>query len=180
MPTKTKKTVPVKSLRKAIQDGMSYEEAANHALKALRPELRICQEGDWGAVPEDPDMEEIIAILFEENNHSIVFEAEEDRDGNLINWSVDLKNARGEIDCLWYFASERTYNRDDAENDEIMLNKFIRDFYGIEEHAERKLTKKEARTKAKQIRAEIAGKQKIHRHEIKVLQAELKKLAKIT
>lgn len=170
MPTKTK-IIPVKNLRKAIQDGMSHKEAGEHALKILEPKLNMFSEG----VDQTVDMEYLIEILVEEYDHSIKFEVEEDRGNELLSWDVQLyKN--GESMWNWdsssYYGSSMDHAEYKAEEDAKTLNQFILDFYGIKKH---ETTKGMARTKAKQIRAEIAEKQK----EIKALQAELKKIAKI-
>lgn len=180
MPTKTKKTVPVKNLRKAIQDGMSYEEAAEHALESLRLGGRD-DEGPFQDMGDEIKefVAEFLQFLVKENDHSIRFTAKDDCDGRG-SWVLECNHPKCPLFENLYDTGNCMYPSHGSGMDEWELNKFILDFYGIKKHTERKLTKKEARAKAKQIRALIAGKQKIHRQEIKALEAELKKLAKIT
>lgn len=174
MVTKTKKKiVPVNKLYAAIKNGMSYKEAAEHALNALRPKLDICKEGDWGGDGEDPDMVGIIKVLVEKNDHSIHFQAEDDPDGSIINWTVVMRPFTDDI--ISYDAIERTRAEDNAKNDAVVLSKFVLDFYGIKKRAERKLTKKEAQAQIKAIKREILFKTK----EIKDLTSKMKKLSKI-
>jgi hypothetical protein len=175
MPTKTKKkTIPVKSLYGAIKNGMSIKEAAKHAMASLKGKLHICDSGDWGDEGEEPDMEAIIEFLVEKNDHSIRFEAKEDREGGLINWYVCVRPYREEVDFIYYFATERTLADFHAEEDAFTLSRFVLDFYGIKEHAEIKKTKKEIRTEISLIRDEIKEK----KAEIKVLEAKMSKLYK--
>lgn len=177
MPTKTKKTVPVKSLRKAIQDGMILKEAAEHALGHLRLGGRD-QDGPF------PEMErgdlldftkEFLRLLADENDHSIRFTAKDDHDGRS-SWVLECNHPKCPSFEDLYSVGNCMYPDFTAEWDEAEFNQFILDFYGIKKHAERKLTKAEIRSQARSIRAEIRNKQK----EIKALQADLKKLAKIT
>lgn len=167
MTTKTKKT-PVKNLRKAVQDGMSHNEAAKHALAALKPKLHMFSED----VDVPVDMEHLIEILLEDEDHSIKFEVEEDRGNEMLSWYVELQKEGKTIwewEPSWYYPSNMNHAESKAEEDAETLNKFILDFYGIKKHG---TTKSMTRAKAKEIRAEIAQKQK----EIKALNAQLKKL----
>ena len=176
MPAKTKKTVPVKNLRKAIQDGMSYEEASEHALGYLH----LGGRDEDGPFPEMGEgikdfVVEFLQFLVKENDHSIRFTAKDDRDGRS-SWVLECNHPECPSFDNSYDVGNCMYPGFTAEWDEYKLNHFILDFYGIKKHAKRKLTKKEARANIRSIRAEIGQKQK----EIKALQAELKKLAKIT
>jgi hypothetical protein len=170
-----KKIVPVKQLYSAIKNGMSIEEAAEHAMASIKDELRILEEDrNWGGEGEGPDMEGIIELLVEKNDHSIRFEAEEDRDGGLINWWVNCVPYYQEVDSINYFATERTWAEDEANNDSATLSQFVLDFYGIKKHAEIKKTKKEIRAEIKTIRDEIKSKNA----EIRDLMARMNKLSK--
>lgn len=175
MPAKTKTVVPVKNLYNAIKNGMSIEEAARHAMANIKDKLDILVEDrQLGGKGEGPDMEGIIKLLVEKNDHSIRFEAEEDRDGGLINWDVCVCPYRGEVDFINYFATERTWPEDEANNDACTLSQFVLDFYGIKKHAEIKKTKKEIRAEISSIRNEIKSK----KAEIKDLTAKISKLSK--
>ena len=172
-----KKTVPVNELYAAIGFGMSYKEAAEHAMAAIKDELDILTEDrNLGGEGEGPDMEGIIALLVEKNDHSISFEAEEDRDGGLINWCVSPVGDELFYDYgVWYFATERTWGEDEANNDACTLSQFVLDFYGIKHPVVRKLTKKEAKDQIKEIKREIKSKTK----EIKDLTSKMNRLSKI-
>ena len=179
MPTNTKKTVPVKSLRKAIKDGMGYKEAAKHALAELKSKLNMCKDGG-----QNPNMEDVIKVMAETNDHSIKFQAKKNN-GEPIYWCVEIASDVNNIFWLKneaifsfavfnvrYYATERVCASRDAKEDAKTLNQFVLDFYGIERQEP---TKKDARAKTRQIRSEITRNQK----HIKSLQVELKKLAKI-
>ena len=174
-----KKTVPVNKLYAAIKNGMSYKEAAEHAMAAIKNELDILKEDrNLGGEGEGPDMEGIIALLVEWNDHSIHFNPEEDRDGGLINWCVNAEHDGGfvsDLEPVWYFATERTWGEDEANNDACTLSQFVLDFYGIKNHVLRKLTKKEAKDQIKEIKREIKSKTK----EIKDLTSKMNRLSKI-
>ena len=173
---KSNKAVPVNELYAAIKNGMSYEEAAEHALASIKDELDILKEDrELGGEGEGPDMEGIIALLVEKNDHSIRFDAEEDRDGGLINWWVNCVPYYQEVDSIPYFATERTWGEDEANNDAYTLSQFVLDFYGIKKHTVRKLTKKEAKDQIKEIKREIKSKTK----EIKDLTSKMNRLSKI-
>lgn len=169
--TTKNKTVPVKNLRKAIKEGMGYDDAAEHSLKALRPKLNCLQES------VDVNMESLLSALIERltegEDHSIKFEAREDRDNERLSWYIFI---RGEVDTyITYYPFQMDHAESKAEEDAETLNRFILDFYGIKRHKERKPTKSEARTEARLILREIKQKQK----EIKDLNAQLKKLSRI-
>lgn len=176
MPMKTK-IVPVKNLRNSILLGMRYEEAAEHALESLRLGGRD-EDGPFPGMERGNLLDftkEFLRFLVEENDHSIRFTAKDYCDGRG-SWVLECNHPNFPLfenlyDNL-YDTGNCMYPRHGSGMDEDKFNKFILDFYGIKKHTERKLTKKEVRTKAKQIRVEIAEKQK----EIKTLQAQLKKL----
>ena len=185
-----KKTVPVNKLYAAIKNGMSYKEAAEHAMAAIKDKLDILTEDrNLGGEGEGPDMKGIIALLVEWNDHSIHFNAEEDRDGGLINWCVNAVGDNhpdsgyglthggflSDLEPVWYFATERTWGEDEANNDACTLSQFVLDFYGIKNHVLRKLTKKEAKDQIKEIKREIKSKTK----EIKDLTSKMNRLSKI-
>lgn len=186
MPTKTKKTVPVKNLRKAIRDGMSYKEAAKHALGELCPKLNICKDGG-----PKPYVEDVIKFMVETNDQSIKFQATKRLGGEPGDWCVgiasDINPGYGAIAnvCCWkdkaifysaafdvLYQADHGMSARDAKEDAKTLNQFVLDFYGIKRQAP---TKRDARAKVRQIRFEITNNQK----RIKALQAELKKFAKI-
>lgn len=175
--TKTTKTVPVKSLRKAIQDGMILKEAAEHALEYLRLGGRD-QDGPFPEMEQGDLLDftkEFLRLLADENDHSIRFMAKDDCDGRS-SWVLECNHPKCPSFNNLYNVGNCMYPDFTAEWDEAEFNQFILDFYGIKKHAERKPTKAEIRSKGGRLRAEIKNKQK----EIKVLQAELKKLAKIS
>jgi hypothetical protein len=78
------------------------------------------------------------------------------------------------LDSIPYFATERTWCEDEANNDACTLSQFVLNFYGIKKHTVRKLTKKEAKDQIKEIKREIASKTK----EIKDLTSKMNKISK--
>lgn len=181
MPTKTK-TITVKGLHKAIALGMSYEEAAEIALKSLVPKLRFNRgEGPLQELDEDDlngFMAELLRFLARENDHSIRFTAENDHDGRS-SWTLEC-NHPGCPELvrrtLSYDVGNSMYPDNEAEGDEFVFNKFVLEFYGIKKHAERKMTKEEVQNRLKLIRSSI----KEHQREIKSLKSEMKRLSGAT
>jgi len=173
MKTKTN-TVPVKNLRKAIEDGMSHEEAADHALKALKPKLECLSEDADVDVDMNSFLTDLIECMVESKDHSIRFKVEEDRDNESLSWDVVPTPIVHDLERITYFP----FNMDNAEfkadDDAATLNQFILDFYGIKKHAERKLTKKEVRAELRRVKAEISEK----KSELKNLTSQMNKLSK--
>jgi predicted nucleic acid-binding Zn-ribbon protein len=178
MKTKTK-TVPVKDLRKAIEDGMTYDEAASHALKALKPKLNCLRE------EVDVDMEDllenIIGCMVERKDQVIRFKVEEDRGDEILSWDV-VAVRRYLAECPIVHDLERItyfpFNMDHAEacanEDAATLNQFVLDFYGIKKYVEPKPTKKNIQAELRRVKAEISEK----KSELKNLTSQMNKLSK--
>jgi len=160
-----KKTVPVNELYAAIGFGMSYKEAAEHAMAAIK---------DDRVGVHNRTMEEIIALLVDKNDHSIRFEAEEGQDYECDeSWDLSCRPyipAAARSPWTELFAWNQA--EEEAINDAATLSQFVLDFYGIKEHAERKLTKKETKDQIKFIKREILSKTK----EIKDLTCKMNKM----
>lgn len=172
MTTKTKKAVPVKDLRKAIlQYGMTYDEAASHALKALKPKLNCLRED------VDVDMEyfleNLIECMVESKTCRIKFQVEEDRGNEQLSWHIIL-GANPPIEQIDYFPFNMDHAEACANEDAATLNQFILDFYGIKKFVKPKPTKKEVLAELRQIKAEISAK----KSELKSLTSQMKNLSK--
>lgn len=167
----TTKGIKVKDLRKAITLGLGFEEAAYVGMKAIK-DLKIFAHG----LPE-PDlewMEGLIRHLFEKNDHTLRFKAEEDESEGFVNWSVTLdpwELEEGVFFDLSYLVTEMDDPEDNAWDDAKILNKFILDFYGIKEHkVDPVRLAKEIKSQISRLEEEIESKQR----EIKELKSELK------
>jgi hypothetical protein len=172
MKTKTKtKIVPVKNLRKAIEDGMSFEDAAKHALKALTPKLRCLREDVDVHMPSL--LEDLVQYMVESKGHG-KFKVEEDRGDEMLSWFVILRDPRFAGDEIWYFPFNMDYAEDCANEDAETLNQFILDFYGIKKRTKPKPTKKEVRAELRRVKAEISEK----KSELKNLTSQMNKLSK--
>lgn len=172
---KTKKIVPVKDLRKAIQDGMSYEEATRNALAVLSPKLNMVSEDVDISV--DSFVENLIEVMSETEDHSIRFKVNEDEDDGRMSWDVCPLQGTGlsdDLDWVTYYPFDMTCAESKAEEDAETLNQFILDFYGIKKHAEIKKTKNKIRAEIKAIRDDIKSK----KAEIRGLMARMNKLSK--
>lgn len=122
------KGMSVKNLRNAIIMGLNIREAAYVGLKAVK-DLDILKQG--GEEPDLDWMERFIRHLFEKNDHAIIFKAKDDRDGRG-TWVLDLEPDGWADDLsLSYTTFNIDYPESSAEEDEYLLNKFILDFYGI-------------------------------------------------
>jgi len=165
----------VNELYAAIKNGMSYEEAAGHAMVSIKDERgRLGGQATDLSDSMDSCMKEIIALLVEKNDHSIRFEAEEGQDYECDeSWDLSCRPyipAAARSPWTELFAWNQA--EEEAINDAATLSQFVLDFYGIKEHAERKLTKKETKDQIKFIKREIASKTK----EIKALTSKMNKM----
>ena len=127
------KGVEVEDLRKAITLGLGFKEASYVGLKAVE-NLKI-MENSSDEAPDLDWMEGLIRHLFEKNDHTLHFKAEEDESDGFVNWTVSLEPwEKGVYFDLPYLVTELDDPESDAQEDAEILNQFILDFYGIEEH----------------------------------------------
>jgi hypothetical protein len=148
------KTVPVKDLRKTIlQSDMTYNEAASHALKALKLN---CLKEDVDVNMEDL-LENLIGFMVQTKDHSIEFKVEEDRGDEILSWSVvGSKSAQDYgVDQIDYFSFNMDHAEACANEDAETLNQFILDFYGIKKRTKPKPTKKEVQAELRRITSEL-------------------------
>lgn len=144
------KGIRVKNLRKAITLGLGFKEAAYVGLKAVKG-LAI-MENSSGKEPDLEWMEGLIRYLFEKNDHTLHFEAEEDESEGFVNWCVSLDPwEKGVYFDLHYLVTELDHPKWDAEEDADILNKFVLDFYGIKQH------KVDFARRAEEIKGEITN-----------------------
>ena len=171
MKTKTK-TVPVKNLHEAIKAGMTYKEAAKHALLALTRALNCVSED------VDVDMEwflkDLIECMVESEDHSLKFIVEEDRGDEILSWDVTL-GENWDLDSITYFSFNMDHAQCNADEDAATLNQFILDFYGIKKHSEPKMTTKKIRAELRRVKAEISEK----KSELKNLTSQMNRLSKM-
>ena len=167
------KGIRVKDLRKAITLGLGFKEAAYVGLKAVKG-LKIMENSSG----EDPDlewMEGLIRHLFEKNDHTLHFKAEEDESEGFVNWSVTLDPwEEGVYFDLSYLVTELDHPKWDAQEDADILNKFVLDFYGIKQHEVDPIRR------AEEIEREISrleGAIKMATEEIKGMKKELDSLS---
>jgi len=171
--TKKKTIVTVKNLRKAIKEGMSIAEAADHALKVLKPNLNCLEEDVDVHMPSL--LEDLMDYMIDSEDHSLKFEVEEDRGNEELSWSVILRSKTTTFyESIDYFPFNMDHAEFNAKEDAETLNQFILDFYGIKKHAQRKLTKKEMREELRLVKAEISEK----KSELKTLTSRMNKLSK--
>lgn len=166
--------IPAKELSKAIDKGMTYEEAAEHALGQLGPMKFLKPVG--AEEPESDWLVQTIKVLHQRKDHSLRFDTDEDSEGGVTNWTVTMRPYQDDAPIIFYDGILRQWPDDDAEEDAAALNRFVLDFYGIKRHKEITPSREEARDRIRQIRIEIRDKKR----DIRALAAEMSKLSELS
>lgn len=168
---KTKK-ITVKNLHDAILLGMTYEDASKIALKGLKG-LK-CLDLQGAEELEEDWLEKILEVLVKKNDHSLKFKSFDERNGGgIINWWVTFETYQEDSPSIFYDGMAREWPEDDAIHDEDLLSQFVLDFYGIKEHAPRKLKKTEVEDRTREIKVIMADLER----QMNELNSELERLS---